>query len=132
MLVQFDSRVNEGFSRYFKNGGGGTTCHRAANPLTWIEWEDDEIACSANGHGFSVLAHPKVISMLEHLNTGAPSIVKNLMEDYAGNVDVNGVDFETSAETIRELLEKLHSLRALEIVQTGSDRECVKTQKAFG
>jgi len=85
-------------------------------PLTWIEWEDDEIVCSANGHGFSVLAHPKVISLLEHLNSGAPSIVKNLMEDYAGNVDVNGVDFETSAETIRELLEKLHSLRALEIV----------------
>ncbi len=87
-------------------------------PLTWIEWEDDDIVCSANGHGFSVLAHPKVISLLEHLNGGTPSIVKNLMEDYAGNVDVDGVDFETSPETIRVLLEKLHSLRAIHLIES--------------
>lgn len=63
-----------------------------------------------------MLAHPKVISLLEHLNGGAPSIVKILMEDYAGNVEVDGVDFETSPETIRVLLEKLYSLRAVHLI----------------
>ena len=84
--------------------------------VAWMDWQDDEIVCSANGHGFSVLGHPKVIRLLQELNNEAASSVKNLVEDYAGNVEVDGVDFEASGEAIRALLEKLYSLRALEIL----------------
>ena len=90
---------------------------RAPNSLiVWMDWEDDQVVCSANGHGFSVLGHPKVIRLLESLNAGKESTVKTLVQDHSGTVSIDGVDFEASSEAILALLEKLYSLRALEIV----------------
>ena len=84
--------------------------------IVWRDWVDDEIVCSANGHGFSVLRHPKVIRLLESINAGMESTVKKLVQDYSGSVLIDGVDFEASGEDILALLEKLYSLRALELV----------------
>jgi len=39
-------------------------------PILWIPVADHHVACSANGHAFTVPADPKIIELLERLNSG--------------------------------------------------------------
>lgn len=82
-------------------------------PVVWLPANDDEIICSANGHAFSVTAHPKILKLLKRLNSGEPYRVKQLLKEHAGTGEVGKVKFKASAEDIRVILEKLYSLRAI-------------------
>lgn len=83
------------------------------HPVMWLRDDDDEIVCSANGHAFSVAAHPRVLKMLERLNTGEACRVGDLLSEYKGAARVRGVEFEATAGEIRTILEKLYSLRGI-------------------
>ena len=82
-------------------------------PVVWIENTQDEIICSANGHAFSILAHPNILKLLELLNGGKAQRVRDLIEQYAGTILMDGAVFVASPEEIRSFIEKLFSLRAL-------------------
>lgn len=85
-------------------------------PILRLLTDDSEMLCSANGHAFSVAAHPHILKLLERLNRGEACAVKNLMEEYAGTVVVEGTELEATPEDIRALLVKLYSLRAITFV----------------
>jgi hypothetical protein len=72
-----------------------------------------DLVCSANGRAFTATASPHVVSLLDRLNAGAPHRVETLLEEHSGAVTADGITYETSAETIRGLLEKLVALRAI-------------------
>ena len=82
-------------------------------PIRWTPAADDEVICAANGHSFTIAAHPKILQLIERLNTGAAHQVQDLLAEHAGIVRSDGVEFQADAEEIRALLEKLYSLRAL-------------------
>ncbi len=81
-------------------------------PILWIA-KAGEIICSANGHAITLPAHPKVSALLRRLNSGARCRVKELVAEYSGTVRRNGVEFIASRKAVFDLLEKLHSFRAL-------------------
>lgn len=83
------------------------------HPVMWLPVEDDEIVCSANGHAFSVAAHPHVLKLLKRLNSGAACRVGDLVRGYKGSVKVRRVEFAATPKEIRALLEKLYSLRVI-------------------
>jgi 50S ribosomal protein L16 3-hydroxylase len=85
-------------------------------PILWLPGKTGEIICSANGYSFSVTSHPRLVRLLERLNSGAPSCVRNLLEKRAGRSRVNGAENGGDAETLRTVLEKLCSLRAVTTV----------------
>lgn len=85
----------------------------SAYPVIWLRADTDELICSANGHAFSVTASPRILALLERLNGGAPHRVRELVEAHSGTAAVDGVEYETTPENIRALLEKLASLRAI-------------------
>lgn len=82
-------------------------------PIIWLPAEDDELICSANGHSFSVGAHPEIVKLLERLNRGEVCRVKQLLDEHAGIATVGDTEFEALPEDIRAVLEKLRSLRAI-------------------
>jgi len=82
-------------------------------PILWIPVADHHLACSANGHAFTVPADPKMIKLLERLNSGEALQVKTLIEEHTGVTQGVGVVFNTVPEGIRTVLSKLHSLRAI-------------------
>jgi len=82
-------------------------------PIAWVAAEDHEVICSANGHAFAIAANPKILKLLERLNTGIPSSVERLVEAYAGSVKVAETAFEATPAEIRSPLERLHALRAI-------------------
>jgi len=82
-------------------------------PLMWLTDDDDEIICSANGHAFSITAHPNIAKLFEELNKGDAHLVKRLVREYAGTKRVADVEYQLSRKEIRALLEKLCSLRAI-------------------
>ena len=84
-------------------------------PVVWLTQEDDEIICSANGHCFSICAHPNILKLLKRLNRGETLRVERVVAEYAGTASADGVEFEALPEDIRALLEKLYSLRAITI-----------------
>ena len=84
-------------------------------PIIWMPARENDLICSANGHAFSIAAHPSVIMLLEHLNTGASCRVQSLIDKYSGTIDVGDVEFEATHEEVRALLEKLYCLRALTV-----------------
>ena len=86
----------------------------AEYPIQWMRDEDDEIVCSANGHGFTVAASPHILALLEALNSGQEHDVAGLIGRHSGVAEAGGVEFETSPESVRSLLEKLLSLRAID------------------
>jgi 50S ribosomal protein L16 3-hydroxylase len=88
-------------------------CGEPHHPIVWLLVEDREIICSANGHSFSVTAHPNILALLARLNGGASCSVKQLIAEHAGTVEVNEVEFEATPGDIRRLLGKLFSLRAI-------------------
>lgn len=86
-----------------------------AYPIVWLRTSDDELICSANGHAFSVTASPRILALMERLNGGAPHRVRELVDLHAGTAVADGVEYETTADDIRALLEKLASLRAITV-----------------
>jgi ribosomal protein L16 Arg81 hydroxylase len=82
-------------------------------PILWIPVADHHLACSANGHAFTVPADPKMIKLLERLNSGETLQVKTLIEEHTGVTQGGCVVFNTVPEGIRTVLSKLHSLRAI-------------------
>ena len=85
----------------------------ARYPVLWMRSADDEIICSANGHSFGIAASQMVLALLEWVNSGVPASVASLVAAHSGAVVADGVEFETSAEDVRGLLDRLVSLRAL-------------------
>lgn len=81
--------------------------------LLWAHAEGDEIICSANGSAFGISASPKIIALLDRMNGGLAERVDTLTREHAGTVVADGVEFETTADDIHRLLEKLVSLRVL-------------------
>lgn len=88
-------------------------------PIAWIPADDDEVVCSANGHSFTLPAHPHILKLIERLNSGAAFPVKSLIEEHAGTVQVDDVIFEAAPEEIHTLLEKLYTLRAIRVSASG-------------
>jgi len=82
-------------------------------PILWIPVANYRLACSANGHAFTIPADPKIIELLERLNSGEVVLVKSLIEEYTGVTQCDGVEFNTLPEGIRTVLSKLYSLRAI-------------------
>jgi 50S ribosomal protein L16 3-hydroxylase len=82
-------------------------------PIIWLAGRDDEVICSANGHAFSVAAHPEVLKLLRELNRGNALRVGALIKQYSGDAQVGRVTFKARSEDIRALLEKLYCLRAI-------------------
>jgi 50S ribosomal protein L16 3-hydroxylase len=87
------------------------------HPIMWLATGDNEIICSANGHSFSISAHPKIPRLLDCLNGGSPHRVKHLSKEYAGTAKLGKTKIEASPDDIRVILEKLYSLRAITLVQ---------------
>jgi len=82
-------------------------------PILWLPGSDETLICSANGHCFSFNGHPKIPMLLKRLNSGEPCRVADLVREYAGLAESEGVAFDASPEDIRGLLEKRYSLRAI-------------------
>jgi hypothetical protein len=85
----------------------------AAYPIRWIAAGDGDLVCSACGRSFVIPANPRVVALLERLNTGAPARVGELARAYATTVRVGRVTYSASRAEIRGLLERLVSLHAL-------------------
>jgi hypothetical protein len=77
----------------------------SADPIRLLSSADAELVCSANGHAFAVTARGRIPDLLDRLNSGEPARVGDLIADYSGR--------PVSRASIRAVLEKLHSLRAL-------------------
>jgi hypothetical protein len=88
---------------------------RPEYPIRWLPTGAGEILCSANGHAFTMAAHPKVLALLGRLNGGEPCCVGDLVRQYAGAARQRGRRAPPPVE-IRTLLSKLASLRALTTV----------------
>jgi hypothetical protein len=84
-------------------------------PVVWLPLGDDEIICSANGHCFSICAHPNILKLLKRLNSGETLRMQRIVAEYPGTAWTDGTKFEALAEDIRALVEKLYSLRAITI-----------------
>ena len=81
--------------------------------ILWIPVADHQIACSANGHSFTVPADPKIIELLQRLNSGEVVQVKRLIEEHTGLTGCDDVKFNTTSEGIHTVLSKLYSFRAI-------------------
>lgn len=77
-----------------------------ASTIVWVPWEDGTIACSANGHSFSVTLSPGVSRLLEQVRGGAWHRVGALLSECADDAE--------ERQFLAALLAKLLSLRALE------------------
>jgi hypothetical protein len=87
-------------------------CGTPKYPILWI-LDGEDLICSANGHAFTVTASSHIVSLFERLNEGEPYSVGELVREFAGTVTVGDVVHETAPETVRALLEKLVSFRAI-------------------
>lgn len=92
-----------------------------AFPILWSAGCDHEIICSANGHSFSLPAHPRVLHLFRVLNRGGTHRVRELMAKHAGTAAIDGCEFEATPADIRHILEKLYQLRAVQVV-TSAER----------
>lgn len=82
-------------------------------PVLWLRSANDELLCSANGHAFGITASPRIVALLERLNGGDSHGVGALIDDHSGVAVAGGVEFDTTRESVRALLEKLVSVRAV-------------------
>jgi hypothetical protein len=67
----------------------------------------DELVCAANGHAFSLPAHPDVVRLFAHLGSGAAARVGELLDAYA-------VDPDVDRGALSSVLSLLYAARALE------------------
>ena len=82
-------------------------------PIIWMCAIDNDLICSANGHAFSIAAHPSVVKLFKQLNTGIPCRGQRLVDKYSGTFQVGDVEFEATPEDVRAILEKLYCLGAV-------------------
>jgi 50S ribosomal protein L16 3-hydroxylase len=82
-------------------------------PIMWTPIENHQIIVSANGHSFIIPADPRIIELIERLNSGVGLRIKSLSEEYAGTIRFADVEYEADSEGVRALLEKLYSLRTI-------------------
>jgi len=82
------------------------------HPVLWVE-RGDELVCSASGRAFVHDAHPDAIRLLRWVNSGRRRRVSRLL---AAHASPDGPGALTPAD-VRRLLDKLRSLRALEMVR---------------
>lgn len=101
-------------------------------PILWIPVANHQIACSANGHAFTIPADPKIIELLERLNSGEAVRVKSLIEEHTGVTQCEGVEFTTLPEGICTVLSKLHSLRAISEKTDGISTDRLRPPEASG
>ncbi len=80
-----------------------------ASPVKWVRHSNQEIICSANGHSFVFTAHPSALKLLQLLNRGGLHRVGDLL----GLSQGDEYRFEATRKSIRDLLRKLLSLRAI-------------------
>jgi hypothetical protein len=92
-------------------------------PLVWLPTGDDRMICAANGHSFTIAAHPGIRKMFAALNTGRALRVKDLIAKYSGTARTGRVEVEALPEGVRDVLEKLRSIRAVTIGELGSDEK---------
>jgi 50S ribosomal protein L16 3-hydroxylase len=81
-----------------------------------VELEGTDAVCAAYGHALALPAHPAVRTIAERLNTGRPERVGDLLDAHAGVVEVDGVEYDADRQALRELLEALYAMRAIERV----------------
>jgi 50S ribosomal protein L16 3-hydroxylase len=101
-------------------------------PILWIPVADHQLACSANGHAFTIPADPKTIELLKRLNSGETVQVKSLIEEHTGMTQCDDVNFNTLPEGIHTLLSKLYSFRAISKKTDGSSKNPRRRTKAAG
>ena len=80
------------------------------HPVMWMAAGANELVCSANGHAFVLAKDRGLVRVLRRINSGAPCRVWDLVERHA-----RGVGARLDASAIQALLEKLWSLRAIEV-----------------
>lgn len=85
-------------------------------PIVWLPWSEGRIVCSANGHSFTLKESAEVISMIERLNSGAAYRVKEIVE-------TSGSSKSEASTLLRNVLEKLYCVRAVESVNSHSQED---------
>jgi molybdopterin-synthase adenylyltransferase len=88
----------------------------------WLKTAEvsEALVCSANGHAFSLPAHPDVIRMLARLGTGAPVRLGALLDAYASDAAAGAEEDEVDREALREVVSLLHRMRAVERAASGA------------
>jgi 50S ribosomal protein L16 3-hydroxylase len=81
-------------------------------PIVAVEHEGFLI-CSAHGHVIEVPAVPKVIAMIERLNSGEPHEVHALIADTIGPATVHEARIEVGPKDVLTVLESLLAMRAI-------------------
>jgi hypothetical protein len=76
------------------------------HPVRWLARGRTEMLCSANGHAFVFPPGAALVHVLRRINSGAPCRMRDLLEPRSRGGGA-------SAARVRELLEKLWSLRAI-------------------
>jgi 50S ribosomal protein L16 3-hydroxylase len=79
-----------------------------------VVWVDDaRLVCAAHGHTIEVPAVPRVRELIERLNSGAPSTIRELIERATGSARVGELAIDVRSEDILLLLENLLAMRAI-------------------
>lgn len=91
-------------------------------PIEWVFVGKFYAVLSANGHTFPSFADNRIIRLLELLNTGVALRVEDLLREFSGTTHYGDVEFEIKPEGLRDLLERLLSLRAIEKYQMNITR----------
>ena len=85
-------------------------------PVVSLLAGDDRMICSANGHCSRSPRIPGFGRCSRELNTGRALRVRDLLAKYSGTARTGKVEIEALPEGIRDVLEKLWSIRAVTIV----------------
>ena len=85
-------------------------CGQPEYPVVYMPMDGEVVACSANGHSFTMRAAPNLEKLIDCLNTGIPRQVGTLLAELASTTETADREF------LRRVLEKLHTLRAVELI----------------
>lgn len=81
-------------------------------PIRWAR-AAGQLVCSASGHAFVLPDDPRLPALLRRLNAGQPLRVGEVAAAAAGTARRGGVDYAASPRQVRNLLERLLSLRGI-------------------
>jgi 50S ribosomal protein L16 3-hydroxylase len=84
-------------------------------PVVWLPADEDRAICAANGHSFEIPAHRGILRMFEALNEGCPHRVRDLLTKFSGTFQARGIEIAATREGVRDVLEKLVTLRAVSV-----------------
>ncbi len=85
-------------------------CGQPEYPVVCVPLNEDRWACSANGHSFTTPTTHHLPLLIDSLNTGIPRRAGSLLAEFATTTETG------DRELLRHVLEKLHSLRAVELI----------------